>query len=157
LRRSVGMFGFGLWDRRERTLTLVRDRFGEKPLYYGWAGHDFLFGSELKALRGHPRFEGSIDRRALGLYAARTYIPAPLSIYRGVFKLPPGCILTLSREAASRPLDEPPEEGGDGALSLKRYWSYREVVRAGLADPMRDEAEVLAELERVLARSIQGQ
>ncbi len=157
LRRAAGMFAFGLWDRRERTLSLVRDRFGEKPLYYGWAGADFLFGSELKALRSHPRFDASIDRRALGLYTARTYIPAPLSIYRGVFKLTPGCILTLDREAVRHPLDEPPEEGNDGALSLKRYWSYRDVVRSGLADPMRDENEVLAELERVLARSIKGQ
>src|SRR5438067_1947910 len=61
LRRSAGMFAFALWDRRERTLSLVRDRFGEKPLYYGWAGRDFLFGSELKALRGHPKFERRID------------------------------------------------------------------------------------------------
>ena len=83
------MFAFALWDRRERTLSLVRDRFGEKPLYYGWAGRDFVFGSELKALRAHPGFDAAIDRRALRLLAARTYIPAPLSIYEGVFKLPP--------------------------------------------------------------------
>src|SRR5438309_822477 len=88
LRRSAGMFAFALWDRRERTISLVRDRFGEKPLYYGWAGRDFLFGSELKSLRSHPRFEGAIDRRALSLLTARTYIPAPLSIYQGIFKLP---------------------------------------------------------------------
>ena len=157
LRRSAGMFAFGLWDRRERTLSLVRDRFGEKPLYYGWAGKDFLFGSELKALRSHPRFEAAIDRRALRLFAARTYIPAPLSIYRHVFKLPPGCILTVSPDAARRPLADPPEEGGDGALTLKRYWSYREVVQSGLAEPLRDETEILAELERLLARSIQDQ
>ena len=79
--QRVGMFAFALWDRKERTLSLVRDRFGEKPLYYGWAGKDFLFGSELKALRAHPRFDNAIDRRALRLFAARTYIPAPLSIY----------------------------------------------------------------------------
>src|SRR3954447_6316048 len=86
LDRSVGMFAFALWDRKERTLSLVRDRFGEKPLYYGWAGKDLLFGSELKALRAHPEFERRIDRGALRLLASRTYIPAPLSIYEDVFK-----------------------------------------------------------------------
>ena len=157
LRRSAGMFAFGLWDRRERTLSLVRDRFGEKPLYYGWAGRDFLFGSELKALRSHPQFDGKIDRRALRLFAARTYIPAPLSIYERVFKLPPGCILTITPQAACQPLSEPPEEGRAGQPSLERYWSYRDVVRRGLADPLSDENEVLGELERVLAQAIQGQ
>ena len=72
LRRSAGMFAFALWDRRERTLSLVRDRFGEKPLYYGWAGRDLVFGSELKALRAHPGFDAAIDRRALRLLAGRT-------------------------------------------------------------------------------------
>jgi len=157
LERSAGMFAFALWDRRERRLSLVRDRFGEKPLYYGWAGRDFLFGSELKALRAHPRFEDAIDRGALRLYAARTYIPAPLSIYRRVFKLPPGCILELGPDGARSPVEEPPEEGGRGALRLTRYWSYRKVVQSGLADPIADEDAVLPELERVLARAIQDQ
>jgi len=87
--KAVGMFAFALWDREERVLSLVRDRFGEKPLYYGWAGKDFIFGSELKSLRLHPAFDGTIDRQALGLYAARAYVPAPRSIYRSIFKLEP--------------------------------------------------------------------
>ncbi|HXC74449.1 MAG TPA: asparagine synthase (glutamine-hydrolyzing) [Sphingomicrobium sp.] len=158
LRRSAGMFAFAVWDRKARTLALVRDRFGEKPLYYGWAGRDFLFGSELKALRAHPRFDNAIDRRALGQFASRTYIPAPLSIYQRVFKLPPGCILTLDREAAARPLDEPPAEGTSaGGLALDRYWSHREVVRRGLDQPIADEREALEELEQVLATAIRGQ
>jgi len=128
LGRCAGMFAFALWDRSERKLSLVRDRFGEKPLYYGWAGRDFVFGSELKALRAHPQFDNGIDRRALQLFAQRGYIPAPLSIYRRIFKLPPASILTLSPEAAAVPMDEPPVEGGAGALRLSRYWSYRNVV-----------------------------
>jgi asparagine synthase (glutamine-hydrolysing) len=157
LRRSAGMFAFALWDRRERTLSLVRDRFGEKPLYYGWAGRDFVFGSELKALRVHPRFERAIDRRALRLLAARTYIPAPLSIYQGVFKLPPASILTISAGAAATPLDEAPPEGRSGGVNLEHYWSYRDVVREGLDRPIEDEAEALEELERTLATAIAGQ
>ena len=155
--RSAGMFAIALWDRRERLLHLVRDRFGEKPLYYGWAGRDFLFGSELKALRCHPRFDRTIDRQALGAFASRTYVPAPLSIYRGTFKLLPGTILTLSPAALARPLTEPPEEGGTGPLRLQRYWSYRDVVRQGLADPIPDEGEAVDALEQLLATAIKGQ
>jgi len=157
LRRSAGMFAFALWDRRERTLSLVRDRFGEKPLYYGWAGRDLVFGSELKALRTHPSFDAEIDRQALRLLAARTYIPAPLSIYRGVFKLPPASILTFTVDAAGTPLREPPAEGRAAGVSLEYYWSYRDVVRAGLEQPIEDEAEAVEELERTLATAISGQ
>jgi asparagine synthase (glutamine-hydrolysing) len=124
LERSVGMWAIGLWDRRERTLSLVRDRFGEKPLYYGWVGRDFVFGSELKALTSHPQFDAAISRRALGLFAARTYIPPPFSVYERIFKLQPGCILTVQREAATRSRAAPLFEGtSDRGISLKRYWS----------------------------------
>jgi len=158
LDRCVGMFAFGLWDRRARTLSLVRDRFGEKPLYYGWAGRDFLFASELKAIRCHPQFTGEIDRRAVGIFARRTYIPAPLSIYRGIFKLEPGCILELTPEAARIPLSEPPARGtSGGGISLKPYWSYRDTLIAGRDDPINDEHEAVDELERALGAAIRGQ
>src|SRR5215204_3683840 len=142
LERCVGMFALALWDRQERRLQLVRDRFGEKPMYYGWAGKDFVFASELKAIRAHPRFKGEIDRRALALFASRTYIPAPFSIYRGIFKLEPGCILDLSAAAARRPLFAPPAvDTSSRGVSNTRYWSYRDVLRQGLADPICDEDE----------------
>lgn len=157
LSKAAGMFAFALWDHQERRLHLARDRFGEKPLYYGWAGRDLVFGSELKALRCHPKFDPTIDRNALRAFAARTYIPAPRSIYRNIFKLPPGTILSLSAAALSEPLTDPPEEGRSGTLQLHRYWSYRDVVREGLADPILDEAEALELLERALAGAIEGQ
>ena len=95
LRESVGMFALGLWDRQVRKLFLARDRFGEKPLYYGRAGKEFLFASELKAIRAHPDFTGTIDRDALRIFAARGYVPAPRSIFREISKLEPGTILTV--------------------------------------------------------------
>ena len=147
--RAVGMFAFALWDRRERRLSLVRDRFGEKPLYYGWAGKDFVFASELKSLRAHPDFDQDIDRRALGLFAAYKYVPAPWSIYRRIFKLEPASILTLAVDAALRPSPEP--------LPAARYWSYGEVVRRGLDDPITGEAEALAALDFSLSDAVRGQ
>jgi asparagine synthase (glutamine-hydrolysing) len=158
LHRSAGMFAFALWDRKERTLSLVRDRFGEKPLYYGWVGRDFLFGSELKALTAHASFDNRIDRRSLQLFAARTYIPAPLSIYERVFKLSPGCVLTIDTETAANPLAFAPSEGSTNpGPRLHRYWSYREAVQRGLDRPIHDEREAIDELERVLATAIQSQ
>ncbi|MES2119070.1 MAG: asparagine synthase (glutamine-hydrolyzing) [Pseudomonadota bacterium] len=158
LERAVGMYAFALWDRKDRKLSLARDRFGEKPLYYGWAGRDLVFASELKAIRRHPKFQAEIDRRALRLFAARTYIPAPFSIYRRVFKLEPGCVLELDARAASTPLEEPPQVGGRaGGLHYWRYWSYRDVIAAGLANPIGSEREAVDELERVLAQAVQGQ
>jgi asparagine synthase (glutamine-hydrolysing) len=147
LERSVGMFAFALWDRKERTLRLVRDRFGEKPLYYGWAGQDLLFASELKAIRHHPRFDATIDPRALRLFMARNYVPAPFSIYRTIFKLEPASILTVRPNA--RPQSEP--------MHAERYWSYRDVLNRGLRDPIRSENEAIAELEPALARAVESQ
>ena len=154
---SVGMFALALWDRRERRLSLVRDRFGEKPLYYGWVGRDFVFASELKALRMHPRFDNEIDRHALQLFAARTYVPAPFSIYRRIFKMHPGCVLKVSVEGVRQPLDEPPDESSTGSVTLERYWSYRDVVQRGLDDPINDETDALTELDGSLSRAIAQQ
>jgi asparagine synthase (glutamine-hydrolysing) len=157
LDRAVGMFAIALWDRADRRLTLARDRFGEKPLYFGWAGRDFVFGSELKALRCHPDFDASIDRGVLGLYAMRNYVPAPWSIHRGTYKLPPGCILSLDLAAAGEPRAQPPQEGATGSLSLTRYWSYPAIVRAGLDNPITDRAEALDALEQSLAAAVGAQ
>ena len=125
LDKSVGMFAFALWDRQSATLTLARDRMGEKPLYYGWqqgAGERaFLFGSELKALKAHPAFAAPIDRGALCLLLRHNYIPAPYSIYQGIAKLEPGCMLSVSL-AQPEPL-------------ISKYWDAATVARAGVAQP----------------------
>lgn len=157
LARCVGMFAIALWDRRERVLHLVRDRFGEKPLYYGWVGGDFLFASELKALRAHPGFRNPVDRDALAAFAARTYVPAPRSIWRDIYKLEPGCVLSIAPQAAGVAPGAPPVEGRDGGVALTRYWSYRDVVTAGARDPIAREEDALAALDQALGQAIAGQ
>ncbi|PYI57198.1 asparagine synthase (glutamine-hydrolyzing) [Paenibacillus flagellatus] len=93
--RFVGMFSFALYDRLERKLYLIRDRMGEKPLYYGSVQGAFIFGSELKALKAYTGFSCQINRNALALYLRHNYIPAPYSIYESIYKLPPGHMLCL--------------------------------------------------------------
>src|SRR5205085_10726263 len=101
LQLSVGMFAIALWDSEQRRLLLARDRFGEKPLYFGWAGGSFIFGSELKALRQHPGFNPEVSDTALSHYLRLGYVPAPFSIHRGAHKLQPGCVLSIGEDAVA--------------------------------------------------------
>ncbi len=148
LKKFVGMFAFALWDRQNRTLALARDRLGEKPLYYGWAGASFLFGSELKALRAHPDCPTEINRDALTLLLRHNAVATPYSIYRGVYKLPPGTWLSLTeRDATARALPSP-----------VAYWSARAVAEAGQRNLFQgSEGEAVAELERMLGQAVDGQ
>jgi asparagine synthase (glutamine-hydrolysing) len=133
LREAVGMFAFAVWDRETRALVLARDRLGEKPLYYGWAGGSFVFASELKALRAHPEWDGTIDREALTLYLRHGYVPGPRSIYRGIHKLPPGTLLRLTTfVAGSLPEPEPywSLTSSGGAVETIRFGSDRDAVDA---------------------------
>ena len=101
LQKIQGMFSFGIWDQKTRSLTLARDRMGEKPLYYGWQGEGnnrvFIFGSELKALKVHPEFSGQINRDAITLQLRHNCIPAPYTIYKDIYKLLPGNYLELKQ------------------------------------------------------------
>jgi|tagenome__1003787_1003787.scaffolds.fasta_scaffold20989628_3 asparagine synthase (glutamine-hydrolysing) len=147
LERATGMFAFALWDRRERKLILVRDRVGEKPLYYGrgeGSGSPFFFASELKAIARHPEFRPEVDRQALTLLLRYGYIPTPFSIYRGISKLPPGTLLTLTNDA--------------GAPQIETYWSGAATAEAGIADPLRlSPKETADELEKLLMAAIRQQ
>lgn len=145
VRRFVGMFAFAVWDRADRTLSLVRDRIGEKPLFYGWAKDVFLFGSELKALVAHPNFSAEIDRDALDLLLRYDYIPAPHSIYQGIHKLLPGTIFTLSTNSKLN-------------TGLKEYWSPREIFEAGARDPFSGRPEEAVEqLDTMLRATVRDQ
>jgi asparagine synthase (glutamine-hydrolysing) len=138
--RLIGMFALAVWDRRDRTLTLVRDRLGIKPIYWTKSGNLFLFGSELKALHVHPRFKPQIDRSAVAAFLRHNYIPAPRTIYEGVYKLEPGCILTLPC---------------NGEPNIERFWDARAVANAGQANQFdKSDAELTDDLEALLQDAV---
>lgn len=115
-----GMFAFALWDRQEATLTLARDRLGEKPLYYGWLNRDLVFSSELKSFAALPDWTPpEIDPESLHLLMRYSYVPAPRSIYKGIFKLPPATYITI--------------KPGQAASTPRPYWSLHTLVQVETA------------------------
>jgi asparagine synthase (glutamine-hydrolysing) len=158
LNRTVGMFAVALWDKLERTLYLVRDRFGEKPLYYGWAGGAFVFGSELKALRAYPGFTNQVCPLALAKYLRFTFVPAPRSIYVGIYKLEPGCLLIIrGRPPALAPGEPLCPPAIFHSLTVRRWWSLGSVVEAGAQALISDEVEALQALNASLKESVKIQ
>lgn len=158
LQRAVGMFALGLWDREEQRLYLARDRFGEKPLYYGWFGGAFGFASELKALRRFPQFRNGIARDVLDLYFQFSYVPAPYSIFEQIYKLEAGCIFSASLDALSRQRPQAPAAPYDhDGLKIERYWSLEGTVSKGPLHDITDETEALQRLEQALNESIRQQ
>jgi asparagine synthase (glutamine-hydrolysing) len=148
LERCNGMYALAVWDRSERILQLGRDRFGEKPLYYGWSGGVLMFGSELKALRAHEAFDSEIDRDTLALYFRHNCVPSPYTIYKGLAQLRPGSIVTFTSEHKSgdMPVPEP-------------YWTLSDAVDSGADARSRTEAPdtvegALDELDAVLGRAV---
>ncbi len=148
LDRIVGMFAMAIWDRQDRSLHLIRDRLGEKPLYYGWHHGRFVFASELKALHSHPEFQPEIDRDAIALYVRHRYIPAPYSIYQSISKLPPGTMLTITELDARSQRSPSPEA----------YWSARDVALAGVEQPFQgSEEEAADQLDQLLRDAVKRQ
>jgi asparagine synthase (glutamine-hydrolysing) len=140
LTKLNGMFAFALWDRQERSLSLARDRMGEKPLYYGFAGKSFLFGSELKALTRHPDWQGEVDRDVLALYMRHNYVPSPWSIYKGIFKLPPAHFMTIS-------------DIGHKTNEPTSYWDLQSVIHRG-PDNSKSEREWIDSLDALLRDAV---
>ena len=152
LKKIDGMFAFGLWDHKIRSLILVRDRIGEKPLYYGWQGKGndkvFLFGSELKALKVHPEFNGVINRDAIALQLRHNCIPAPYSIYKDIYKLLPGHYLELKESDLKNSL----------LPSSKTYWSLTEKAIYGNNNQLAlSEIDIQKDLEKHLQSSVKKQ
>ena len=144
LRECEGMFALALWDRQTRALTLIRDRLGIKPLYWGRAGRALLFGSELKALHRHPDWRPEIDPDSVAAFLRFGYVPAPYSIYRTVHKLEPGTMLTL---------------GADGEPRIERYWDLQQAAAAARLDAPgeTDETALLGEIESTLRRAVRNE
>lgn len=134
LREVNGMFALAVWNHETRTLSLARDRIGIKPLYYGWCGRAFVFGSELKALRAFPGFNATISRQAVAQYVQHSYVPEPLCIYESLRKLPPGTTLSVTRD--TMPFAANPES----------WWSLNDAIVAGQNDPARSDPHEAADL-----------
>jgi asparagine synthase (glutamine-hydrolysing) len=142
---SVGMFGIVLWDRRKRSLSLVRDRAGVKPLYYGTTTRALFFASELKAIERHPQFSRTIDPEAAALYAQYAYVPGPKSIYAGVEKLAPGTIATWS---AAEPCQAPLPQHA-------QYWDAVSVAAQRAATPFQgSDDDATGALQDLLSTSV---
>ncbi len=140
--RLNGMFALAVWDRERRELSLVRDRMGIKPMYWGRVGGSFVFGSELSVFRRFPGFEGRTDRDALSLLLKYNNVPAPWSIFEGVSKLEPGTILTLADDPGAEPM-------------IEQYWSAAEAVRQGRRAPFEGSpAEAVDALEEKLMSAV---
>jgi asparagine synthase (glutamine-hydrolysing) len=144
LSKLIGMFAFALWDNAERKLVLARDRMGEKPLYYGRMGDVFLFGSELKALRAHPIWQGEVDRDVLALFLRFSYVPTPWSIYRGIFKLPPAHYLTITNQ-------------GRAVEAPVCYWDLGKVAEHGVKHPIGSSDQLTDELDVLLRDAVKRQ
>lgn len=129
-----GMFAFALWDSRSRKLLIARDRFGEKPLYWGVFDGALLFASEPKVLLAHPAVKPALNLQALRQYLSFDYVPAPLSIYDGIQKLPAAHKLALA----------------DGQVRVEPYWklSYK------TASPVPGENEAAEQLRELMADAV---
>ncbi len=138
--RLIGMFAFAIWDKKDRTLTLVRDRLGIKPVYWTNTNGLFAFASELKALRQHPGWTPRIRPEAVASFMRHNYIPAPHTIYEGVFKLEPGTILTLP---------------WGGQPKLEKFWNARKVAIEGIQNPLKEtDAALTDRLETLLIDAV---
>lgn len=149
LQRLVGMFAAAIWDSREKKLTLFRDRFGEKPLYFGINDRMLVFASQLKAFDGVPGFELTISEESVGSFMRLGYVPAPHSIYREVKKLTPGTSLEIGVGFDAGPHDVTP----------RPFWSAVDTARemTGKKEQLTDDEEVISRLDHVLGRAVGSQ
>ena len=144
LEKLIGMFAIALWDSEDKQLYLARDRFGEKPLYYGWQNDSFLFGSELKAITQHSAFEKQIEKGAVPILMKHGYIATPYSIWKGIYKLPAAHYLKIDKNN----------------LNPKSvcYWSFNGIVEQSQKDELSiTDDKAIEDLEELLTTSIKRQ
>ena len=161
-----GMFAIALWDNQEESLYLIRDRMGEKPLYFGWVeschGKSFAFSSELKSLRAIEGFNNPISRNALQQYFRFLYVPSPYSIYEDIYKLDPGCMIKITSTPPQQAPESLIEVGFDGdftyqSLHLTRWYNYRDAVQNAKLNPFLVESDAIASVEATLNKVIDMQ
>jgi asparagine synthase (glutamine-hydrolysing) len=144
LKKAKGMFAIALWSKSNKSLSLACDRVGEKPIYYGWVSGQFVFASELKAIKKLPEFNNSIDRNSLALFLRLNSIPAPYSIYKDIYKVEPGQIIKL--------------EAGSKKIEKQKFWSIEKVYAEGNMNQFSfSPSEAVNKLERVLSNAVSSQ
>jgi asparagine synthase (glutamine-hydrolysing) len=146
LNLCVGMFAFGLWDSKKEILTLARDRFGEKPLYYGWIKNSFVFGSELKAIKEYDNFDNELSKPAIAQFLKLNYIPAPLSIYDEIFKLKPATFKQFKKN-----LDNITE------INSEKYWQLDNIIQNSKNNVIKNEIDSIKEIKNSLNESVKLQ
>ena len=158
LKSLRGMFAFALWDCFKKELYLARDRMGEKPLYYGWIGNSFVFGSELKSIRQHPEFENEICRDSLSLYVRYNYIPNPYSIYKNLYKLQPGYFLKIDISSSNNPpIFENKYPQTKDQFILSCYWDIKSAILTSKKNLITDKSEAKILVENILREVIKMQ
>lgn len=142
--KAEGMFAFAVFDEHKNTLTLGRDRLGEKPLYYGWQGESFMFASTLSPFKVHPHFLNKIDKNVLALYFRYACVPGEHCIFEGIKKLAAGSLLTMSML--------------DKKISIKKYWSLTQVISKAKAQVFSgSDEDAVEKLSELLSRSVKQQ
>ena len=151
LKEISGMFAIALYDTKHNVFYLIRDRMGEKPLYYGWSGNVFLFGSELKSIKAFQGFSVEVDRNALALYLKYDYIPTPYSIYKDIKKLPQGSYFKISMDDNGWSQKCP--------FIIKRYWFMEDVAKSGKEENkyIGFEKDAIQKLDDLLSKSVKQQ
>ena len=155
LRMCSGMFSIALWDNLNKELILIRDRFGEKPMYFGLVENNFIFGSELKVFKKITNFTNEISRDSLNLFLRFAYIPSPKSIYKNIFKLSPGAILKINKDN----LNEIINSSGDNYETYKihKWWNAKDVFNSQSSNLYSNEEIAINDTEKLLTKSINSQ
>lgn len=144
LKKSKGMFALAIWDKKKKILSLVSDRMGEKPIYYGWINGQFVFASELKALKKFPNFSNQIDQDALTLFLRFNSIPSPYSIYKDIYKLEQGQVIQFHLDSWT--------------INKSNYWSTEEEVIASNLNKLKGSSQrIITKLDEVLTNAVTSQ
>ena len=146
LKICSGMFSIALWNKTTKILTLARDRLGEKPLYYGWVNNDFIFASEIKAIKTNKNFKNSICKNSLDHFLKVNYVPAPFSIYKNIFKLESGTYIEINKSTKNV-----------GQIKKKIFWSLESSIKNNKLSTIRDESYIIKKLEKKLIKSVKSQ